>query len=836
MTQTIRPQFGQRLSSANLPIEDRFFVKILSKGFYSRFIVSHGMHVLLVFLLLIKAPQIGLAQLPDSIEKTWKSRLESLHKDPAQQKVYLHLDKKTYFVGEQIWYKAYVVQALNHRLIDFPENLFVELLNHQNQIVSVQVLKVLEGEAHGNILLPDSLPNDVYTLRAYTHAMVQMDSRYWFSRELLINNPGENQYIRRAQARRNRRLNMGNQKLKETYEVNVYAEGGSVIQGVNTRFVVRLRNHLGQPIAARGQLVDSQNNLLQTFMLDQFGLADFQLKPDLGQAYYVEIFGPNQQILRSAIPEAFSHGYAMQVLSEDDTFKVNIRADNRFTHANDTELFLLAHTRGVLMYFERINQMKESYSSLVPNDYLKPGISVISLVSSDGSLFAERLVYRRPQVHNGLHVKAENLSRNDSIWVKMTLQMDSATSYQGNLSLSFSQMPRMEKMDFANIETFFYLTSDLPVQVPFADYLLQPNNGLILDRLLIASKWERYSTSNVIQQPKTPIVYHPPQGLSISGIVKPRASNLAINATNLQVIIGSGLQRQSYAIKTDPQGRFTLSGLNFEGMAKVEIIPGADIRGRQLVVELDEYQDNMVSYNTGIGFASVKTEERSSQWQRVRAPRVFVPRRSTQRVPENVSPYGTPDYVLYISDLGGQHYYMADVLKSRVPGVSLQGNKVIMRGPSSLMMSNEPLFFIDNTLVNSGTFLNLNVQDLERIEIISGAHSAIFGARGANGAIMAFTKRGDQTLGQSFEYLIAGYLIPADFNLYMRGFSNPYSERSDFVRTLYWNPSLRFNANNEVSFLLPQATSNQGDFVLVLEGIDKKGQIVHQRLLIKSTE
>jgi len=37
-----------------------------------------------------------------------RSRLE---RGPVQEKVYLHLDNQCYFVGDTIWYKAYVVQG-----------------------------------------------------------------------------------------------------------------------------------------------------------------------------------------------------------------------------------------------------------------------------------------------------------------------------------------------------------------------------------------------------------------------------------------------------------------------------------------------------------------------------------------------------------------------------------------------------------------------------------------------------------------------------------------------------------------------------------------------------
>ena len=54
---------------------------------------------------------------------------------PVQEKVYLHFDNNCYFLGDTIWYKAYVVLADDNSPEPLSRILYVELLNEQGYLV-----------------------------------------------------------------------------------------------------------------------------------------------------------------------------------------------------------------------------------------------------------------------------------------------------------------------------------------------------------------------------------------------------------------------------------------------------------------------------------------------------------------------------------------------------------------------------------------------------------------------------------------------------------------------------------------------------------------------------
>jgi uncharacterized protein YfaS (alpha-2-macroglobulin family) len=86
-----------------------------------------------------------------------------------QEKVYLHLDNTCYFLGDTLWYKAYVTRADNNQPSNISRLLYVELLTPDGFLVERQQIPVsTEGNGFGCFVLQDSLYAGYYELRAYT--------------------------------------------------------------------------------------------------------------------------------------------------------------------------------------------------------------------------------------------------------------------------------------------------------------------------------------------------------------------------------------------------------------------------------------------------------------------------------------------------------------------------------------------------------------------------------------------------------------------------------------------------------------------------------------------
>lgn len=64
---------------------------------------------------------------------TLAARVERFGTGLPQEKVYLHIDNTCYFVGDTIWYKAYVTRSDKGWLTDLSKIMYVEL-SHRTDI------------------------------------------------------------------------------------------------------------------------------------------------------------------------------------------------------------------------------------------------------------------------------------------------------------------------------------------------------------------------------------------------------------------------------------------------------------------------------------------------------------------------------------------------------------------------------------------------------------------------------------------------------------------------------------------------------------------------------
>jgi TonB-dependent SusC/RagA subfamily outer membrane receptor len=87
---------------------------------------------------------------------------------------------------------------------------------------------------------------------------------------------------------------------------------------------------------------------------------------------------------------------------------------------------------------------------------------------------------------------------------------------------------------------------------------------------------------------------------------------------------------------------------------------------------------------------------------------------------------------------------------SRVPGVRVierayGETSVRIRGGSSFLADEDPLFVVDGVMMPSGAsvFRNINANQIESISVLKDAgQTAVYGSRGANGVVLITMKKG----------------------------------------------------------------------------------------------
>lgn len=119
-------------------------------------------------------------------------KLEEFTAKYTQEKVYLHLDKPYYAVGDDIWFKAYVIDTKTSSPSSISNILYVELIDNKDSITNQIKLPLQSGITWGDFKLPDTLEEGSYRIRAYTQWMRNASPDFFFDKTIKIGNSWSN--------------------------------------------------------------------------------------------------------------------------------------------------------------------------------------------------------------------------------------------------------------------------------------------------------------------------------------------------------------------------------------------------------------------------------------------------------------------------------------------------------------------------------------------------------------------------------------------------------------------------------------------------------------------
>jgi len=105
-----------------------------------------------------------------------------------QEKVYLQTDKPYYSAGEEIWFKAYLLNATTLEPRAYSQFVYVELIDKRDSVYSRVKIKSDSLGFSGHIKLSADVPTGSYSLRAYTYWMQNTGSDFFFTKNILIGN------------------------------------------------------------------------------------------------------------------------------------------------------------------------------------------------------------------------------------------------------------------------------------------------------------------------------------------------------------------------------------------------------------------------------------------------------------------------------------------------------------------------------------------------------------------------------------------------------------------------------------------------------------------------
>lgn len=425
------------------------------------------------------------------------SSLKRYRQENAAEKVYLHTDKTSYYPYEDMWFKAYLVDATTHSPSVASQVVYVDLIDDKNDKVKTWVLHTSKG-LKGDMQWAPYHRRGTYTLRAYTNVMRNQSDEFFFEKEITL---AETE----AQASDN-----SSADAKDLI-VNFYPEGGDLIHNVASQVAYRISTPSGKSISLKTKVVDQSGAVIAHSESRHRGMGLFQITPQNQQEYKL-VAEYQDSIYEYSLPSALPDGISLGVnTNSTENLYISVAA-SQDEYLNGSKL--IGHVRGQLVV--QVNNPQPGKQIVVPKSTLPSGIIHFTLFDRHERPHAERIIFNEYDVNSSVvNLDSKVLPQSDQQFINIDLSPDSLL-WQGDnvdLSISVTKNAEVDKSVARNdINGYLLLESDIDKTLPnIEEYLSKADHKVTryhLDLLMRVCQWRRFDWRSVLSSDEPIVAPH----------------------------------------------------------------------------------------------------------------------------------------------------------------------------------------------------------------------------------------------------------------------------------------------------------------------------------------
>ena len=509
------------------------------------------------------------AQSSDTIFSRYFRYAQNFADAYPREKVSLHLDNASYYLGDTIWFKAYVVTAEQNLPTTISKLLYVELLDQLGNVVERQIIQLTDGEGTGQIILNNTFFTGYYEMRAYTKWMLAFDNPSCFSRVLPV-------YRKRlsdeetprsiATYRMDASMKQRPKDKEKKFTVRFFPEGGQLVKGISSIVAFEATSRDKGAADVEGTVVLPSGEELAHIRSLHDGMGYFEYKPEekAGVAK-IDYEGSTYQF---DLPEALPQGYVLRIDNRREMLDITVA---RSSQAMKDTLAVFVSSQGrpykcmTLDFEDELNCQFRISTKELP-----PGVQQISLVNLKGETLCERFCYVMPRSSMLLACKTDHALYRpfEPVTCRIKVRDHLDRPVQANLSVSIRNGVESDFREYDHsIYTDLLLVSDLKGYIHQPGFYFENQSAerfKMLDVLLLVRGWRKYDLSRLIgKRPFLPR-YLPETSLTLYGQVE---SYFGKALRNVGVSILA--RRDSVSIagmtKTDSLGYFSAPVDGFSG-------------------------------------------------------------------------------------------------------------------------------------------------------------------------------------------------------------------------------------------------------------------------------
>jgi hypothetical protein len=791
----------------------------LARGFW---ILHYGLKWGIV-LIAIFLPFWGKSQ--GSVPEQISQNFDSWRQNNLQEKLFLHSDKDYYLAGEICWFKIYDVDGYFHKPLDFSKVAYIEVLDRDNKPLIQSKIGLKNGHGNGSLFLPVNLGTGIYKIRAYTNWMKNFGPDYYFEKQLTILNPRKVSKSDTVQP-------------KDQYEVAFFPEGGNLVSGLESEVGFRVVNQSGHGMECSGFLVGDLQDTVVRFKSLNFGMGHFSFTPIEGRTYRAVISLGNGKILEQPVPAAYKEGFVMHVEGlEGNRLKVEVR--KRGGETLGKEVYLFAHTRGVIKSALTGNLLDGKVEFLLDNNSLGEGISQLTLFNSDKQPVCERLYFKFPGP--GLNLEVIPDSKEFETRRKITLHLSDSGKNgaipQNDLSMAVFRVDSLQSVEDLNIFNYLWLTSDLAGAVESAGYYFDQDGkdrSEAMDNLMLTQGWRRFKWGEILQNKKPVFEFLPEYaGHLVRARIVKSASGLPAPEIGVYLSV-PGTRTQFRPGISDQNGSVKFEMRDFYNQGEIIVQTNTEIDSSYSIEVLTPFAQN---YSTKrlpvISFAKIPLSDLRAHNLGVQVQNTYYGDKVRQFSSPSIDTtafYYKPDFS-YLLDNYVRFTTLEEVFREYVSPVIVRSSKgkyhlPILDQLEKQYFQSDPLVLLDGVpIFNINKVLEYDPLKIRKLDVMSRMY--YFGDMYFSGIINFVTYKGDlggleiDPRATVLDY--EGLQLQREFYSPVYSTEQQVSSRTpDFRNLLIWAPEIHVGqtGRQDISFY---SSDLPGNYAAVLQGLSKDG-------------
>ncbi|WP_288358751.1 hypothetical protein [uncultured Bacteroides sp.] len=407
------------------------------------------------------------------------NHIESSFSSRPSESIYFQTSKDIYETGEDLWFKAYQLDAQTFGLSDKSKTLYLQMINPKDSVVWQEKYPIENGIVSGHIYIDEKLSEGDYFLEGYTkHSFYKNDTAGITP-------------TRKIRIVKNMARSEITENPKDTvFRFETFPEGGNLVSGLSSRLAFKATDGKGNPVSVEGAIYED-DKLLCGIKSVHDGMGTVSFTPLANKKYRIELKNGKSYPL----PEIHSQGMVLNLRGQDkEHLNFLLSQTEGLPHR---QIYLLGQMRGMICCMAK-GILKDSLKISIPlENFPYQGIAEFTLFDSSMRPVAERLVYVHPQ--KKLYITAEPEKTSFTIREKASIKIK-ATDEEGNpvranLGISVYDRAYNNPADPVNILTYCYLSSQIRGRICNPAYYFDEKNSdrkEALDLLLLTQGWRRY--------------------------------------------------------------------------------------------------------------------------------------------------------------------------------------------------------------------------------------------------------------------------------------------------------------------------------------------------------